>query len=141
MAKEGTSSKQSKIGAAVPGESAGQQGRESQDFFRRRIPCAERRVSEIRPDDVRVRVLGTVIDRDDTRVVVDDGTGRISAVFDRAPEVGLNQLVRIFGRIVPTAEGFELQADILQDMGGLDLSLHRRVSEAIRPGAEKNKKP
>ena len=129
MVKEETSSKQTKIGAAETGGAMGQQ--EPQDFSRRRIPCAERRISDIRPDDVRVRVLGTVIDRDDSRVMVDDGTSRISAVFDKAPEVGMNQVVRVFGRVIPMEQGFELQADVLQDMSGLDLSLYRRVSSAL----------
>ena len=132
MAKKETSSKQSTIDMAETSEPRGDQAaRDSQDFSRRRIPCADRRVSEIRPDDVRVRILGTVIDRDDTRVVVDDGTGRISAVFDKAPEVEINQMVRVFGRLVPMEQGFELQADILQDMSGLDLSLYKRVSSVL----------
>ncbi len=129
MEEKETSAGQAGTGASQQNTPVFQDTREG--FARRRIPCLERRISDIRPDDVRVRVLGTVIDMDRERVVIDDGTGRITAVFDKPPGAKPNQLVRIFGRIIPVENGFELQADILQDMSRLDLELYKKVAEVV----------
>jgi len=99
--------------------------------FQRRLPSKEKRISDIKPDDIRISITGTVIDKhDDGVVVIDDGTGRVNVAFD-TPEtvkgVELNQLVRILGRVMPVENGFELQGDALQDMGRLDLELKKRV--------------
>jgi len=103
--------------------------------FQRRLASAEKKISDIKPDDIRVSVTGTVIDKQDDRVVViDDGTGKVNVTFDD-PEalktVNLNQLVRIFGRVIPMEKGFELQGDILQDMSKLDMELKKRVESII----------
>ena len=99
--------------------------------FQRRLPSVERKISDIKPEDIRVSVTGTVIDKQDDRVVViDDGTGTISATFeapDALKDVSPNQMVRILGRIISMDNGFELQGDAIQDMVGLDLELKKRV--------------
>lgn len=99
------------------------------DDFQRRIPSVEREVTGIRPEDIRVSVLGTIIDKnpEGKSIVVDDGTGKIAARFESPVKQGLNQLVRVFGRVIPMENGAELQADVIQDMGSLDLDLRKRV--------------
>jgi hypothetical protein len=99
----------------------------SDERFQRRLPSVERKISEIRPEDVRVKVLGTVIDKNGSRLVMDDGTGRIEVVFDEHVDVKLNQLVRVFGRVIPLEDGFEIQSEILQDMSLLDMDLLKKV--------------
>jgi len=69
--------------------------------------------------------LGTVIDRNGDRLVLDDGTGQITVTLEGAAEV--NQMVRVFGRVIPLESGFELQGEVAQDMSRLDLGLLKRV--------------
>ena len=99
----------------------------SDNQFQRRMPSVERKVSEIKPEDIRVRVLGTVIDKQENKLVVDDGTGKIEAIFDDPVNVELKKMVRVFGRVIPLEDGFEIQGEILQDMSQLDLELHKKV--------------
>ena len=113
------------------------EARESQDslFQQRMLPSVDRKVSEIKEDDIRVRVLGTVVDKADNTVVVDDGTGKITATFDEPVKAGLaepKQLVRVFGRVINTADGLELQGEVVQDMSGLDVELYKRISKALK---------
>ena len=93
--------------------------------FQRRIASREREIASIEPGDIRIRILGTVIDKKGDRFIIDDGTGKITVSSEH--EVQLNQLVRVFGRAIPTEEGTELQGEIVQDMSGLDLTLLERV--------------
>ena len=104
-------------------------------LFRRRIPSVERRIAEIKPGDMRVRITGTVIDKQDNRIVLDDGSGRINIGFDDPVKAEPNQLVRVFGRVIPIEGGVELQGDIIQDMSRLDLEL-REETEQLKHDTE-----
>ena len=100
------------------------------DDIRRRLPSVPRKVNGISQNDVRVSVTGTVIDVSENGMVLDDDTGRISISFENRPNLKTGQLVRVFGRVMPAAEGVELRGEILQDMSGLDTALRKR-SEAL----------
>jgi hypothetical protein len=97
--------------------------------FQRRLPSVERAIAEIRPDDIRVSVIGTLIDKnkEGTRFMVDDGVGKIAVGVDSPVKAEMNQLVRVFGRVIPLENGSELQGDIVQDMSALDMGLFKRV--------------
>lgn len=97
--------------------------------FRRMIPSVYRRVSEIRPDDIRVSLIGTVIDKADDGMVLDDGTGKIDITMVEPFKAELNGLVRVFGRAIPTEGGFQLHGEIVQNMSGLDLELLKGVEQ------------
>lgn len=97
--------------------------------FQRRMPSQERDILGIRPEDIRVSVIGTIIDRNEegTRLVVDDGTGKLTVTADAPLPGETNQLVRVFGRVIPLEQGVELQGEIVQDMSKLDLDLYKRL--------------
>ncbi len=97
--------------------------------IRKRMPAAEKKISDIKAEDVRVSVLGTVIDKKDNRVVLDDGSGKINITFDEPQEIEINQFVRVFGRVIPVEDGFELQGEIAQDMSRLNMDLYRKIME------------
>ncbi len=98
----------------------------------RRMPAYEKRIAEITKSDVRVRLLGTVIDINDNVVVLDDGTGKINVVFNEPVEAGTNSIVRVFGRVMPAEDGFEIDGEILQDMKGVDVALYRKAADLER---------
>jgi len=97
------------------------------DDFQRRLPSVEREVASIKPEDIRVSLIGTVIDKKDTSMIVDDGTGKITLRTEDPITVEANSLVRVFGRVIPMEEGFELQCDVVQDMSKLDMELRKQV--------------
>ena len=119
---------------------------EFQDF-QKRMPSVDRAISGIRPDDIRVAVIGTVIDSQENRVVVDDGTGKVTVSFEEpvktenannvangqhVPKRSLGQLVRVLGRVIPMDSGVELQGDVLQPMDGMDMGLKKSVDELAK---------
>jgi hypothetical protein len=95
---------------------------EGQDM-RRRLPSVFRRVNGIKPDDMRVSLIGTVIDKADDGIVLDDGTGKIDISLAEPVKFEPRSLVRVLGRVIPMEGGFQLQGEIVQDMTGLDLEL------------------
>ncbi len=106
---------------------------ETQNILNQRmLPSIERKVSEIKDEDIRVRVLGTVVDKRENTLVLDDGTGKITSTFDEAVNADPGQLVRVFGRVITTADGKELQGEVLQNMKGLDMKLYEKVNKLFK---------
>ena len=99
---------------------------EFQDF-QKRMPSIDRTVSAIKQDDVRVAVIGTVIDNQENRVVIDDGTGRLTVSFEEPVKTETAKLVRVLGRVIPMDSGVELQGDVIQPMEGIDMELKKKV--------------
>ncbi len=95
----------------------------------RRLPAVEKSIAGLGKDDVRVRLLGTVIDASDNVIVLDDGTGKISVVFRDPVNAAPGKTVRIFGRVMPAENGYEIGGEILQDMSGVDIGLYRKAVE------------
>ncbi len=97
--------------------------------FQRRLPAKPRGISDIRPEDIRVAVTGTIIGKQGNIIVLDDGSGKVNVTFEEPVRFRENRLVRVFGRVMPLEGGIELQGEIIQDMSGLDLELKKRVEK------------
>lgn len=102
-------------------------------LIRRRLPAIEKRIADIHPEsDVRIRILGTIIDTNQNSIVLDDGSGKIEIYFEEQPEVRNGQLVRIVTRILPLIDGFECRGELIQNLNGFDLELYRKTREIVR---------
>jgi uncharacterized protein YdeI (BOF family) len=93
----------------------------------------KKKIVEINPDiDLKVKILGFVVDKKDDTIMLDDGSGKIRVFVDipgMMERIEINQLVRVFGSTLPTEDGFEIKADIVQDLSGLDVNLYKKVEE------------
>jgi hypothetical protein len=98
------------------------------EAIKRQAPARIRSVNEITDDDYRIRVIGTVVNISSDEQILDDGTGTINVITDQKLEVGA--LIRAIGRIFRKDDGsFELNAEIIQNMKGLDIELYNKVRE------------
>lgn len=96
-----------------------------------------REVEDIQPErDARVRVLGTVLEKRDDSLVLDDGTGTVEAFVDAddLKEVKEGQRIRVFGRVLPTTDSFELQGELVQEMTDLDMDSYGQVKDEVGKG-------
>ena len=92
-----------------------------------------RKIPEINPDvDLKVKILGFVVDRKGDTIVLDDGSGK-TKVFVDIPgimeSIKINQLIRVLGSTLPTEDGFEIKADAVQDLSNLNINLYKKVEE------------
>jgi hypothetical protein len=102
-------------------------------LIRRRLPALEKKIADIQPEsDVRVRLIGTVIDSSLNSVVLDDGSGKIEIYFEEQPNVTNGQLVRIIARILPLIDGFECKGEVLQNLDDFNFDLYKKVKEIVR---------
>lgn len=98
----------------------------------RRAPAKLRSIDEVNPrEDIRIKIVCTVIDKKEDSVVVDDGTGKTEVFLDteELEEIDEKKRVRIFGRVLPTPESFELQGEIVQEMDDVDFDLYKKILE------------
>lgn len=104
-----------------------------------RAPAVPRRLGEIDAEtDIRVRLLCRVVDKTVTGVIVEDVPPAPAASVP-APQMEVmlepdvlaalkpDDIVRIFARVLPLENGFELRGEIVQDMAQLDVELYKRV--------------
>jgi len=98
------------------------------EFQYRRQPASPRKVSEINPErDIRVRILGHVIDKSDGMLVVDDGSSKAEIITNEFDAFDIDDLVRVFCRVLPLEQGYELRAEVIQKMDKMDMDLYKKV--------------
>ncbi|MEM7822937.1 MAG: hypothetical protein QW703_01650 [Candidatus Aenigmatarchaeota archaeon] len=95
--------------------------------FQRRLPAVYRQIDSIRQNDIRVCILGMVVDAKAGRLVLDDGSGKV--IVSSEEEINIGSRVRIFGRVIPTDEGVEISAELIQNVEGLDIELWKKAKE------------
>lgn len=103
-----------------------------EEIQQRRAPARQRRICEVKIGDERVRVVGLVVDKRDAEFTLDDGSGRLTVIFDDpvlAEGVEIGSKVRVFGTPLSVAGTNELHADIAQRVDKLDLSLYNQVRQ------------
>lgn len=100
----------------------------------RRAAAKPKDIEEIDPQrDIRARLVGTVISKDQEAVTLDDGTGSVEVFMQEEDieEVDENQRIRVLGRVLPTPDGFEIQAEIVQTFDDEELELYDRVKKIV----------
>jgi hypothetical protein len=101
----------------------------------RQKPARDRKISEIKIGDERVRILGLVIDKKDAEFVLDDGSGQITVLFDEpalAEGISAGSKVRVFGMPLTAGDVRELRAEIIQKVDRLDLELYEEVRREVK---------
>ncbi len=100
------------------------------DEDRRRAPAGFKKIEDIDDGDIRVSVIGTLVDSTESKLVVDDGTGKIEASFDLSKDLSSfeeGNIVRIIGRPSNGA----LEGEVAQDFSGFDTELYEEVLQKI----------
>ena len=100
------------------------------------VPSAKpRRISEIEVDDEQVQVIGFIVDKKESSLILDDGSGELNILFEDPgliEDVEVGSKVRVFGTPLSIEDTQEIHAEIIQDMEGLDLDLYKRALEEVR---------
>jgi len=92
----------------------------------KRLAAVPRKALDINPEkDVRVRIFGRVIDKQDGSIIVDDGSSPTPIVTDGQCEI--NDVVRVFARVLPLEDGYELRGEIVQVLNELDMELYKKI--------------
>ncbi|MCW1300962.1 MAG: OB-fold nucleic acid binding domain-containing protein [Candidatus Nanoarchaeia archaeon] len=95
----------------------------------------EKEIGEIDPDrDNLVSFFGTVVNIDETSssIIVDDSKARATVVIkdeNTLKELKVGELVRVMGAVIKHEEGFEVIAELVQHMDGMNRKLLQEYLE------------
>ena len=101
------------------------------EFQYRRLPAASRKIIEIKPEnDIRVKLIGHVIDKQDGTIVLDDGSGKANITVEQEAydKADIGDTIRVFARVIPLEDNYELRGEILQSMEGVDMGLYKKIT-------------
>ncbi len=101
------------------------------------ISAVERKISEIDPEsDTKVRVIGTIVSKAEGSFILDDGAGTVQVFIDSKllQNISENKIVRVIGRVSPNAASFDIRAEIVHDMSGLNMKTHETVQKLWNRG-------
>jgi len=99
------------------------------DLSYKRFPMNEKKISEIGPEDIRVSIIGLVVDSSEDKIVIDDKTGTIEVLLNTMDEkIESNLLVRVIGKVV-SENGTLIKAESIQDFSGFDLELYEKLKK------------
>jgi hypothetical protein len=100
---------------------------------KKRAVAVEKKISELTADDIRVKVIGAVIEKDESNnsFLIDDGQAKLRILVDQAVfgMVEIGKFVRVTGIVAPgLVEGssVELRGEIVQDFSKLDKELYTK---------------
>ncbi|KXB05236.1 hypothetical protein AKJ50_01435 [candidate division MSBL1 archaeon SCGC-AAA382A13] len=94
-----------------------------------------RRISEIKTADEQIQVVGLIVDKRESSIVLDDGSGRINVLFEDpglVKDVDVGSKVRVFGTPLNIEDTHEIHAEIIQKLDKLDLDLYKKVIHEVR---------
>ncbi len=94
----------------------------------KRKPYVEKFIKDISFKDFKVSVSGIIVNKSENSFLLDDGTGQVAVSSATIPAY---EYLRVFGKIIPLENGFELQSEIIQDLSKIDKAIHRKVKELL----------
>ena len=101
----------------------------------KRKPAVERKINKVNQEDIRVKIIGRVIDKKENIFLLDDGTGTAEVMYD--PEMikktfNINDLIKLFARVLLSdGKDVQLQAEAIQNINDLNLDLYKRIMDVI----------
>jgi len=85
-------------------------------------------IDEIEPTDERVLFIGRVVNSSTNTLLIDDGRGKIVVVTSNALKYNPGDIVRVFGTVIAEkSESFYVNAEIIQNFNGLNVSLYQEL--------------
>src|SRR3989338_4035782 len=99
-------------------------------FKYRRAPSVHKKIEKIDPlKDIRVRLLGTVAEKLNGSIIMEDSSGKAEIIMDNelVNSLSIGETIRIICRVMQLDNSFELRAEILQDMNSMDKEMYEKT--------------
>ena len=109
--------------------------KEEENTPKKRAVAKIRRIGSVKKEeDMRVSIVGTVVDIDDKSLffTLDDGTNKVSVVLNNESDMKklkLEKTVRVIGVVMGFENSFEIRGEIIQDFTGLNVEHYNKFLE------------
>jgi len=85
----------------------------------------EKFINELDVKDNKIFVSGLIINKEENLVVLDDGTGAVTANIET--NIPINTFVRVYGYLINNGEELMIQGQAIQDLSNVDKKLYAKV--------------
>lgn len=85
-------------------------------------------------NDVNVRIVGTIVTVNENSFVLDDSSAAKEVFTQENVSEDLieeGSTVRVYGRVLPTPDDYEIEASVVQDMSEVDLEKFNKVKKVV----------
>lgn len=102
----------------------------------KRAVTKPRKIEEIDREDIRVSIIGTLVNKGKGSLIVDDGSGNLEVSMlemnneNQVENLETGQLVRVVGK-VDSEDEIKLRGEFVQDFSEFDLKLYKKAKEII----------
>ncbi len=106
--------------------------------IKKRSVAKMKRIREInKDDDLRVSIIGSVVNIDDKNLffTIDDGKDRVNVLLnnnEQLKKLELGKIVRIIGIVMGFNKGFEIRAEVIQDFRGIKIKYYNKLLDLIK---------
>ncbi len=100
----------------------------------RRAPYKEKYVKDLTAADFKVTLSGAVAGAREEGFLLADGSGEVFVNVSKMENFmpfKENEIVKIFGRIMPYESGLEVQAEIVKSLAGVDMGSLKRIRDLL----------
>lgn len=94
-----------------------------------RLPYKEKHIKDLKNEDIKVAILGTITKKENGRLSLDDGDKSIMINLETDLQVG--SFVKVFGNLLAYDEGFEIQGHFLKNLDNTDKLLYKKAMNMI----------
>ncbi len=93
----------------------------------------EKFVKDLSFNDSTICLCGRVLQKRDQGFILGDDTGEVYVNMSELSDVNCDEgrNFRVFGRLMPYEDGFEIQAAILQEAESLDKEAYKKLKEKL----------
>lgn len=111
---------------------------EKKPEFKKRTIAKIRRIKTVNKDkDLRVSLVGTIVDIDDKSLffTLDDGEDKVSVLLNnesQMKDLKLGKRVRVIGIVMGFEESFELRGEVIQDFTSLNVEYYNKYLELAK---------
>lgn len=96
-------------------------------------PAVWKIISELKPEDLRVRLIGRVIDLKDDIMIIDDGTGTILVNNSAVNQKPLKSIVLVIGSVHQRTDGkLVVDAEIIKDFDNINFEIYLKTYDIIK---------
>lgn len=84
--------------------------------------------------DVNIRVIGTVVTKDENSFVLDDSSAAKEVFADESVienKIDEGSTVRVFGRVLPTPDDYEIEAEVVQNLSEVDVQKFKKIKKVV----------
>ena len=93
-------------------------------------PYKEQNIKDLNSNTLKIAITGLIVSKSENMITIDDRTGSLPVLIDT--DLPVNTFVKVYGILIPSDQGFELQGNLIQDLSKINQELYKKVKSSLQ---------